>query len=186
MSNPASVPTVMRRISTKNHIAYVMRALMESRPFNKITLKELLDTSGVSRTTFYRYYKDKYDVVTEIYKEEVKKLSREHDISESWNSEVMGLMYNNREFLQRAFKEKEINSLWEYVVALTREDCIIAVRKKLGIEQLPDEYMFSIDFYCAGCLNVLENWINNGWCESPETIARILEENKPARLAKVL
>jgi hypothetical protein len=98
----------------------------------------------------------------------------------------MILMYANRDFLQRAFQEKEINSLWEYVVSLTRNDCIEAVRKKLGVDQLPDEYMTSIDFYCAGCLNALENWINGGWRESPEAIARILEENKPARLAEIL
>lgn len=186
MESSFSDKKILRRISTREHIAYVMRVLMESKPLNKITLKELLDTSGVSRTSFYRYYKDKYDVVTEIYKEEVKKLSQEHDISESWNAEVMLLMYNNREFLQHAFKEKEINSLWEYVVSLTRNDCIDAVKKKLAVEQLPDEYMASIDFYCAGCLYTIENWINDGWRESPDAIAKIMEENKPSRLAKIL
>lgn len=186
MENSESYKTIIPRMSSKQHIAYVMRILMKSKSLNKITLRELLEASGVSRTTFYRYYKDKYDVVTEIYKEELKKLSQEHDISESWNKEVMVLMYNNRDFLGQALKEKEINSLWEYVVSITRNDCIEAVKKKLNTDRLPDEYMASINFYSAGCLNALENWIRNGWKESPETIARILEENKPARLAEIL
>lgn len=37
--------------------------LLTEKPFEKITLKELCDTAMVPRSTFYRYFEDKYDLL---------------------------------------------------------------------------------------------------------------------------
>ena len=48
-------------------IAEAMKALMRTMPIEKITTKEILEKAGVSRRSFYRYFKDKYDLVEWIY-----------------------------------------------------------------------------------------------------------------------
>ena len=37
--------------------------LLTEKPFEKITLKELCDTAMIPRSTFYRYFEDKYDLL---------------------------------------------------------------------------------------------------------------------------
>ena len=48
-------------------IAAAMKALLRSNPIEKITTEQILEQSGVSRRSFYRYFKDKYDLLQWIY-----------------------------------------------------------------------------------------------------------------------
>jgi AcrR family transcriptional regulator len=46
-------------------------ALIEERSFDAITVGEIANRAMVSRTAFYRYYQDKYDLVEKIFEETV-------------------------------------------------------------------------------------------------------------------
>ena len=48
-------------------IADAMKQLMRSRPIEKITTSQILEKAGVSRRSFYRYFRDKFDLVEWIY-----------------------------------------------------------------------------------------------------------------------
>ena len=47
---------------TENAIIDAFNRLMDKNDFNKISVEMILDTADVSRSTFYRYFKDKYEV----------------------------------------------------------------------------------------------------------------------------
>ena len=47
---------------TKDHILDSFNRLLRAYQFEEITVKMIMEESGVSRSTFYRYYFDKYDV----------------------------------------------------------------------------------------------------------------------------
>ncbi len=54
------------KISTRRTYLLLSRALfalLEETPFEKITLTQLCDASLVPRSTFYRYFEDKYDLL---------------------------------------------------------------------------------------------------------------------------
>lgn len=55
--------------SEKNKLAIAdaMKQLMRTTPIEKITINQILEKAGVSRRSFYRYFKDKYDLVEWIY-----------------------------------------------------------------------------------------------------------------------
>ena len=46
--------------------------LMQEKPINKITVKELCERADVNRSTFYAYYTDIYDLDRKIIKEFLK------------------------------------------------------------------------------------------------------------------
>ena len=48
-------------------IAAAMKKLLRTNPIEKITTEQILEQSGVSRRSFYRYFKDKYDLLQWIY-----------------------------------------------------------------------------------------------------------------------
>lgn len=47
----------------KYKLANAMKECMVSSPVEKITVKEICDTCGVTRQTFYRNFQDKYDLI---------------------------------------------------------------------------------------------------------------------------
>ena len=55
--------------SEKNRLAIAgaMKLLLRTNPIEKITIDQILEHSGVSRRSFYRYFKDKYDLLEWIY-----------------------------------------------------------------------------------------------------------------------
>lgn len=44
-------------------------SLLEDRDFHKITVSDIIKKAGVNRSTFYRHYVDKYDILDQIKKE---------------------------------------------------------------------------------------------------------------------
>lgn len=48
---------------TRNRFIDSLKQLMEKKQLDKITVKEIVETSGMTRQTFYRNFKDKYDLV---------------------------------------------------------------------------------------------------------------------------
>lgn len=48
---------------TKNHILHAFNRLVQKKNFDKITIENICQEAEVGRTTFYRYFTDKYDLL---------------------------------------------------------------------------------------------------------------------------
>ena len=53
----------MKRKTTKEILAESFRELAENRPVDKITIQEIVDNCDFSPATFYRHFRDKYDLI---------------------------------------------------------------------------------------------------------------------------
>lgn len=51
---------------TDKAIQTAMVHLLKSKPFEKITVQDILDETPVSRATFYKHYRDKYEIVEKM------------------------------------------------------------------------------------------------------------------------
>lgn len=60
---------------TKKLLKESVFELMEQKPLNKITIKEICENADVNRTTFYKYYGDQYMLVKDAEDELLKKTS---------------------------------------------------------------------------------------------------------------
>ncbi len=59
----AKPPKIDRRIRrTRDTLGGALVRLMHEKPFDNITVQDVLDRAGVSRTTFYTHYRDKDDL----------------------------------------------------------------------------------------------------------------------------
>lgn len=54
--------------NTKDRILSACNSLLREMPFEKITVSQIVKRSGTSKSTFYRYFLDKYDVLNYNYK----------------------------------------------------------------------------------------------------------------------
>lgn len=60
-----------KRDLTKELLAECFKKLLETTPFDKITIKMITGEAGLIRPTFYKHFQDKYEVVEWIFKTEV-------------------------------------------------------------------------------------------------------------------
>jgi AcrR family transcriptional regulator len=74
-----------RVLRSRDRLGDAMIALIQEKPFDEITVQEVLDRAGVSRTTFYAHYRDKDDLfmsdVDEFLEGAAAMLSRKREAS---------------------------------------------------------------------------------------------------------
>ncbi|EFH80658.1 TetR/AcrR family transcriptional regulator [Ktedonobacter racemifer] len=73
-------PGDLRVRRTQKLIRDAFIALIEERGFDAITVGEVASRAMVSRTAFYRYYEDKYDLVMKLFEETVITINRDFDV----------------------------------------------------------------------------------------------------------
>lgn len=97
---------------------YINLALEEKT--TKISVRKLCESTGISRTTFYKYFKDCYDIIETVFLEEVLEpmdvlLKNGVDgktVLENW---YLGF-YKNKDFFILAIREDGQNSLFFTIV----------------------------------------------------------------------
>ena len=58
---------------TRQRLADAVKAEMERAPLDKITVSQIVERAGVTRQTFYRNFRDKYDLVNWHFEELAQK-----------------------------------------------------------------------------------------------------------------
>ena len=70
-------------LRTKRELATTLKELMLQKPFNKITVSEIIGKNGINRKTFYYHFRDIYDLLCWMMEQEttlvVKKLCEMQD-----------------------------------------------------------------------------------------------------------
>ena len=64
----------MKRKTTKEILAESFRELAADRAIDKITVQEIVNNCGYSSATFYRHFKDKYDLIAWDYARQIEKV----------------------------------------------------------------------------------------------------------------
>lgn len=181
-----TLPEIPCRISTKQHIANVTEALLGVMPQSDISVKMIVSAAQISKTTFYRHFKDINDVVLWIYISNVDKVVEESSTFEDLSLGTYRFMREKPSYMQRALSYTQQNSLSEYIFIRSKSDITRIVKKKLQKEQLEPELMFSISFFCAGCRETWSNWVKDGMKESPEDVVCGIISNIPDSLKPFL
>lgn len=63
---------------TRNAIVSAFLQLLNERPLSKITVKDIVDSCGINRNTFYYYFEDIPSLIEAISKQEVDLLTQKH------------------------------------------------------------------------------------------------------------
>jgi AcrR family transcriptional regulator len=133
-----------RKGMMKASLCESLRELMLKRVFEKITIKQICDETGVIRATFYNYFDDKYDCLNAIvYHDLVEEMMS--DLSSEKARDVIIHALNavdvNREFYRIAYNVTGQNSFEEMIRGCLRqlfEEYFKVYRRPGCLEQYPD------------------------------------------------
>ena len=151
-------------------ITQALLLLMKHEPYERITVMDIIRKAGVGRSSFYRNFIDKDDVLERY----VSRLfSGSRMIPEPYSNEHLRktiishyrLYYENREFLMTLQKNKILYRFLDQLRDIT-ESTITDNQLNVNVYQPA--------FFSAANLGVLVHWLERGCRETPEEIAEII------------
>ena len=77
---------------TRNMIRSVFIEMLDERPFDEITVTDLVTRCEINRKTFYYYYQDLYAVLTEIFQSELEAVIGGIKGHVTWEEGIAGAM----------------------------------------------------------------------------------------------
>lgn len=166
---------------TKKHILDTFNKLLEKKAFEKITVEELCAAAGVSKPTFYRYYRDKYDVMTynfQLLFEENFQLA----MSASMEEFLVAMYRSTQENFQpikRAFDILGRNSMNDVIYSMV----VNALVEQLAARQdgtITRQQRIQCDILAYGISYIGESWVTGRYdLTSEEAAAATLELMTP-------
>lgn len=155
--------------------------LMLDIPIDRITVSQILETAHVSRSGFYRRYKDKYDLLNSSYERILETTLFTFHTGNTWRdsiSQIYKVIGEHWVFFRNAFHSKDCNSLSNYIfyrtLRLEKE-----VLRKNGVDPEKPENAYRLIAYVSWGLAVTQQWVDDK-AELPlEKLVDILTEIVP-------
>lgn len=165
---------------TRSMIQSSFVKLLKEKPIDKITVKEICDSAQINRSTFYKHYRDIYDVQEKIEDElreaavEMIKNIQKTGIKEAF-SQAIGAIRDNLDFYLAVFLQKNTSDLVKFLL----EDYFKELNEESDIS-LPDVSKENRDYilhYISwGCAGIINCWIKNGMKDSNDSVAELIEK----------
>lgn len=179
--------TLNKNEKTKYRLADSIKECMKTKPVDKITVQNIVDGCGMTRQTFYRNFKDKYDLINwyfdKLVLESFAQIGVDKTVCQSL-CEKFKFIKKEKIFFTEAFRSDDYNSLkehdFELIIGFYTE---LMTRKKQ--EPLSEDIQFLLEMYCRGSVYMTVKWVLSGMKQSPEEMAQSLTEAMPPGLAAV-
>ena len=168
-------------------LANAMKECMRTAPVEKITVKEIVETCGLTRQTFYRNFQDKYDLINWYFDKLLAKSFEHMGMGKTvYDALVKKFTYIQEEhvFFAAAFKYDSQNSLRQHDFELILDFYENLIREKTG--RIPDETIHCIlEMYCQSSIYMTVKWVLGELECAPEGLAKILVDGMPGKLSEL-
>ncbi len=153
----------------KERIITALLSLMETYPFEEITVLQITQRADVARRTYYMHYKTKYDVLADYY----DVLAREY--YSSFESPVISDSRRQAEmFFEFWFTKRS------YLLLLHKQNLLPTLMGRLHehlckmiAEDNNTETRYYTAFYAGGLWAVMLAWVESDFTETPSNLADI-------------
>ena len=180
MSSHGKGEVILKR--TEMDILLALNRLIARMDMDKITTEKIVDEARISRATFYRYFKDKYDVLNQNY----KKLLNDCLFQCNNYRDLFLLMFRHaREEwsdFHRAFTTTGVNSFENYITNYSRSIVEQITLENRGGKGLSEEEQLQLDVFCFGVSQMYKKWTLGSYSLSPEAAADSLYAIMPESL----
>lgn len=154
---------------TKHALETSLKKLLRSKPLDKITIQEITDDCGISRSAFYYHFKDIYDLVEWCALEDFSKALSNRKSTDSWQEGLRAIMQevvDDREFISNIYHNANHDLIERYLSAQTEQllfDVVQRASKGLTVTEQQKHYV--AHFYQFGFVGMVVEWFRKGMKE---------------------
>ena len=175
---------------TKQALIASFKKLLETEPFDKITISDITNDCGLSRQTFYYHFRDIFDMIRWIYNSESLNEIGGRGGYGTWQDKIRELFdytLNNKSLILGTFNSKCRDDLVGYYmdVSIRKISDIVEMKSDGDIAEKDKKFIASV--YAYAFVGIMVDWISDGMKESSEEMVdrvyKIVMSNSDRTLA---
>ncbi len=167
-----------RRANTKKAIQEAMVALLKIESFDDITTIKIAKEAGISRSSFYIHYKDKFELIDSCQQtlfNQVEYIFEKHEGNkEQAFLEIFEFLKRER-LLSALISANGTREFQAFIVNKVRIFINTDFQNRFGREELsPVEKEYSSIYFAYAFFGLCQSWIANGKKESPRQMTNLI------------
>ena len=168
-----------RVVLTKRLLQEALLRLMNKKPLDKITVKELCEESGINRTTFYRHYGVPRDVLIDMEADFSNQLRERFDVTKindisSYSEELLTYLYNHSDILKILILNNSADDFMRMINSMF-EKVLQSKSKYPAISGAADDNIKLISTYIAGGgYFMLRRWLLEDIKKTPKELSDLI------------
>ena len=166
-----------KAVKTKNQISQALIELLNNKPLDLITIKELAKKAEISRTAFYNNFNNLDAVLKYIYQRAHKQIFKEkyfqleYVYSDEHILDMISFFDKNSKLLLVLIKWNLIELIAKY-----NTEIVLSYTQRYKNKFIREHAFYFISYYHRYLFNICTCWITNGKQESIETLFKIIKE----------
>ncbi len=108
----------MKQQITKGAIEASFLRLLRVKPFEKITVRDIVEDCGLTRNTFYYYYQDIYDIVEDVFHRLINETIASAETADNWEEildRAVDTLRGNKKLVHNLFLTSKSSELTAYL-----------------------------------------------------------------------
>ncbi|MEX2948768.1 TetR/AcrR family transcriptional regulator [Staphylococcus warneri] len=168
------------------HINQTVYELLKQSHFEYITVQKICDTAEINRSTFYRYFQDKYDLLYSlsnfIAEDLISLSSKEHSVDPFYTFEsFIYFISNNKVIFKHLLVSSREEDLFRILTRVSSQKILEDAKHSnhfLAYKIMNSKHPHLIaDFYSSGLFEIIRRWVENDYNYSNEEILEALYES---------
>lgn len=181
----------MKRKTTKEILAESFRELAADRAIDKITVQEIVSNCAYSSATFYRHFKDKYDLIAWDYAQKAAEImDRLNEKDYLWGQVLLdwaAYFQQEKEYLMNLLLHTSGHDAFiRYMTEINTDAFTNYLQSHSGRNELDEKTSMLIRAYCLGSVCLTCEWISGKYNASVSDLAAIYENAMPLTLQEML
>ena len=180
----------MKRKTTKEILAESFRELAAGKSIDRITVQEIVDNCAYSPATFYRHFKDKYDLIAWDYAQRTAEIMNRISGDYPWTQSLLDgarRYEEERDYLTNLLLHTSgHDSFIQYMAEINCRVFTNQILSSSGQRELDEKTALLARTYCLGTACLTCEWILGKYAVTPEALAEIYETALPLPLRELL
>ena len=154
----------------------------------RVTVKRLLEATGVSRQTFYNHFLDKNDLICKVYEQRMVSAFEGSPRGFAYRDELERAFVRMRahgEFLRQACKMTGQNNLTEHVVARSQAFDLAWHQSLWGEDPMPEELRMATVYHALASTQMSLSWILSGFTAPESEMADLITRMRGIGMEKL-
>jgi len=164
------------KTDAKTILADSIEDILTRKAFVNIGVKDIVKNCDVSRTAFYNHFKDKYDLVSWIYRRDVEELYLKQETFDwkAYHTQILKYMFEKREFYVNVSAYEGQNCILDYITSYAILKMETQLKNKLGVKELPEDVALAVYMWNLASTRLTFTWLKEKDGRKPEEITSLV------------
>lgn len=155
--------------------------LLKTKSLDKVTVKDIVETSEINRNTFYYYYSDIYELLEDVFRAETEKVMEEANPEATFCEEYIkaaNIILRYKKAIKHIYDSKSKDVFENYLEAVTNDLVKRFVEKRAEGYAISEENIeYICNFYSYAIVGSTLHWIHEGMPPYREDLIKRLSDS---------